>query len=143
MYGRDHRYKTADYKDWEAQAFWELSEPKPQLALKELREAFDETKHSIKLSLDIYYPQNIFYNTTKTISSKTIDLSNTEKILLDLLCDSKFHSEALPYGCPNLNLNDKHVIELTSKKHPTSQKTYTMVVEIELVPHPVVCVPPL
>jgi hypothetical protein len=44
------------------------------------------------------------------------DLSNVEKILLDLLMLSNYHGENVPYTARNLNLDDCWVTSLHSRK---------------------------
>jgi len=74
---------------------------------------FNPALHSLKVQFTHVYKE--FYNKAGHISSKCFDLTNTEKLLLDLLFDERHHGQA-PYKSPNLSINDKYVTELISKK---------------------------
>lgn len=108
------RYHSAEFKQWTKQVFMLLSAPEPQLALKDLREHFKSKEHVFLVRLTMYYPNLI----TKDgrISSHSDDLSNTEKPLIDLLFLPKYNAEKLPYGVPNICADDKHILQLTSRK---------------------------
>lgn len=71
--------------------------------LVEFKKAYDYTPISIYIS--IYYPKQVFYNKEGLISSKTMDVSNTEKILIDLIFKE------------TLDINDKYITFMESSKH--------------------------
>lgn len=113
-FSRDRRYKTKAYKDWEILAFTTLTSEKVQAELQKIREAFIEHKHVFHVEFLFEYA-NLFTKQGK-INSKVEDLSNVEKILLDLLFLPKYHIQSYPYGCPNINTDDKYVLKLISEK---------------------------
>jgi Holliday junction resolvase RusA-like endonuclease len=57
----------------------------------------------LRVEIEVTYPMNIFYNTHGLISSKTMDCSNVEKSIIDVV-----------FG--QLGVNDKYIIELYSTK---------------------------
>jgi len=59
----------------------------------------------INIQINVYYPKNVFYNKEGLISSKTFDISNTEKILIDLIFKD------------TLDINDKYITYMESSKH--------------------------
>lgn len=131
MYSRDKRHKTKDYKDWEILALQSMAKPDAQAQLKQMRESFDANQHCLAVRFDYYFPASVLYNKQGQISSRAQDLSNIEKPLLDLLCLPKFHVQPLPWGVPNLNCDDKHVLTLISRKLPAEH--YKIVITCRLV----------
>jgi len=100
-YYRNRAIKTVECKTWEKEVLELLSE------YKELYEiGADHKKHpaTYALELDFVYPDYIFYNKAGEISSKTFDLSNVEKLLIDLIFDK------------TMGVNDKYIVSLHSKK---------------------------
>lgn len=128
---RDKRYMTTDYKAWQKRFFMQLSSEECQLQLAPLREAFDPLRHRFIVKLTAYYPTLL--NKDGAINAHTEDLSNFEKPLIDLLFLPKFNVQCVPYGCPNLNADDRHIISLTSRKKQSPEHRQTLRVEIRLV----------
>lgn len=118
MYCGRRDFKTAAYKAWERDFLYLLNQQEPQRLLAELRNAFIPGKHCYRVRIIWYSPQLL----TKdgTLSNKTFDVTNVEKALLDLICLPKYHVQEWPYGCPNLNIDDKHVLTLVSGKRGSS-----------------------
>lgn len=91
-------------------------------SLLDFAETFkQDNNQSIEIEIDIYYPNWVFYTAKGTISSKTFDVSNTEKILIDLLLGDI------------LQINDKNVTKLISSKQPA--KGYGININLALVPY--------
>jgi len=82
--------------------------------LKKFYDEFDEKKHGIELFLTFHTPN--FYTEKGTISAHSMDLSNVEKPLIDLLFLPRFHGNSPPHRVQNLNLDDRYIVCLTSKK---------------------------
>jgi hypothetical protein len=116
MYGRDHTHKTQAYRDWELAFVQALSKPGPQAALADIRNAFKPEEHCFIVKLKAYYPAATLFNKQGKISSRAEDLSNIEKPILDLLFLPKTHVQPAPWGCPNVNCDDKYVLRLSSGK---------------------------
>jgi hypothetical protein len=112
----DARTKTSAYYEWSNQIFHQLWSESNQQKMRDLREFFDETKHSVKVHMKAVYPKDQFITKQGTLSARTIDCSNGEKLLLDLFFDKQFFSKPHPTGVPNININDKHVVALYSEK---------------------------
>lgn len=97
---RDKRHKTAEARAWEEEIVSQLNE------LKELSAMADDWRLNggyFELELIATYPPHIFYTQTGEVSGKTIDVSNFEKPLQDLIFKQ-------------MGLNDKLVTKLTSSK---------------------------
>lgn len=134
MYYKDHSRKTAAYREWESSALFELSKPDAQTALADLRANFDAEKHVYRMQIICKYPRQIFCNQKGLISSKMFDITNVEKILTDLIFLPKYHVQSFPYGCHNLNADDKYLISLNSAKRCSSEEKYEICVTIWIEP---------
>ncbi len=121
MTGRDSRYKTQAYKDWSYQVFHYLSSSQNLQALEDLRDFFDKSKHVFCIEMITYYPEEVLITKKGTISSRAFDTTNVEKPLIDLLFDPSYFTKAPPYGCPNLNTDDKHLLDMHSKKRISNE----------------------
>lgn len=133
MHSRDRRFKTQDYKDWELAFISALANKHPQEQLQKLREAFDASKHGFVVKLNFQYPATILFNKQGLISSRAEDLSNVEKPLVDLLFLPKVHVQSFPWGCPNVNADDKHILRLTSSKSSSPDEKHYIHISIALV----------
>lgn len=119
---RDARFKTVAYKDWYSKIKASIQMNGSYKSLLDFAETFKQDNHqSIEIEIDIYYPNWLFYTSKGTISSKTFDISNTEKILIDLLL------------VDILQINDKNVTRLISSKHPA--KAYGINITLALMPY--------
>lgn len=114
-YGRRDQ-KTAAYRDWETTFLHELGKAGPQQALADLRNVFDINKHCYRMRITWHAPKSDFITKEGKISSRTFDVTNCEKILLDLICLPKYHVQSAHYGAKNLNIDDKYVLGLSSGK---------------------------
>ena len=133
---RDASIKTADYREWQAQVFHQLNNPVDLETFKAIKEQFDEKKNSFEVFITAFYPRDVFVTKENILSSRTIDVTNFEKLLVDLLFDKQYYSKPHPYGVRNICQNDKHIIDLHSKKRPHDLDHYLMHVEIRIVDRP-------
>ncbi len=100
---------------------------------KQLRESINLKEQGYRFTITTVYSKDTFFTKKGEMSSRTQDLSNTEKSLIDVFCLQKFAVEAPPYGVLNLMCDDKHVIELVSRKMWGQQGVHVVV---EIVPLP-------
>ena len=133
-YGRDRRHKTQDYRDWELAAVNALASPNVQQRLQQLREAFDSSKHAFVVRINFMYPADVLFNKQGQISSRAEDLSNIEKPLLDVVFLPKYHVQSFPWGCPNVNADDKYVLGLSSRKTLSPNNNHYIELQIAIVP---------
>lgn len=112
----DRRHKTPDARAWETQVNALLIEEK---GLVDLADDWNEHGGVFKVWLTFTYPYHIFRNKQGAISSKTIDLSNCEKNLIDRIFGDQ------------MDVNDKHIVELYSEKK--DGPSYDITVKIELI----------
>jgi Holliday junction resolvase RusA-like endonuclease len=91
------KVKTKECRLWETQFEAHLRE------IPNLRKL--STYKTFHIEIDIIWPENIYYNSRGEISSKTFDVTNTEKLILDCLFTV-------------IGTNDKYVTQLISRKMP-------------------------
>lgn len=116
-------------KDWQRNLFYQLSHY--EAGLHGLRSKFNPSKHGYAVSITYVFPHNVLYNQAGTPSSKAQDLSNCDKALIDVLFLPANFSNDLEKGCQNLNLDDKHLFQLSSRKVPGPE--YQIWLEISLI----------
>lgn len=137
MYYGDGRTKTQAARDWSYQVFHKLSQEGIKTKLKKLRDHFDHKKHGYVVRLSATYPEKLFYRKAGGISAKTMDISNWEKPLIDLLFLPKYFDQEPPYGCENLNIDDKYIVGLSSRKQPgEGQQMRISITVVNLFPTP-------
>ena len=130
MFCRDKRYKTIEAQEWSASILVALALKENKKKLKELRQYFDPNKHVYKVDLNFIYPQHILHTKEGLISNRAHDLSNVEKPLIDLIFLPVFYDKPSPYGAKNLNIDDKYITHLVSKKRVG--KSYKIKVTIQV-----------
>jgi hypothetical protein len=113
-------FKTNAADEWCAEVFHQLNSETHQYQFELIRSVFDPKRHGLSFSITACYPIADFYRKAGGISSKTQDVSNFEKILIDCMCLPKFNETPVPYGCKNLNVDDKYIIDMHSAKRPTN-----------------------
>lgn len=122
--------KTSAATEWFYSAFHILSSEENKQKLKELREYFDPKKHVYSFEIVALYPKKIFFTKQGTVNSKTIDVSNFEKSIIDIFCLKRYFNNPSPAGCENLNTDDRYVTDLTSRKAVSSDDEPRIEVEI-------------
>lgn len=133
LHYRDGKRKTVEAREWEVSVFHEMSRPEIIKALDELHTAFDYTKHAFVVRMTCYYPEEIFYTKQGTVSGRTMDQSNWEKPLIDLLFLEKYASLQPPFGAPNLRIDDKYIVSLTSRKKPHPLSSHKIEISIRII----------
>jgi len=113
MFCRDKRHKTIEAQEWSCSVLVALASKENKKKLKALREHFDPTHHVYKVELTFFYPKHVLHRKDGQISGRAHDLSNVEKPLVDLLFLPAFYDR---YSCKNLNVDDKFITHLVSKK---------------------------
>ena len=116
MFCRDKRHKTIEAQEWSCSVLVALALKENKKKLKELRQYFDPKKHVYKVDLTFFYPKHVLYRKDGGISARAHDLSNVEKPLIDLIFLPMFYDRPSPYGAKNLNIDDKYVTDLRSRK---------------------------
>ena len=116
MFCRDKRHKTIEAQEWSCSILVALALKENKKKLKELRQYFDPEKHVYKVDLTFFYPKHVLHTKEGPISARAHDLSNVEKPLIDLVFLPMFYDRIPPYGAKNLNIDDKYITDLRSRK---------------------------
>jgi hypothetical protein len=125
--------KTSKAREWALDIFYRLSTPENEQAFKDLREAFDPKKHGFTFHMTAYYPKSQFLTKQGHISNKLFDVSNVEKGLIDLFTLPKHALSPSPLGCQNLQIDDRYIVELQSRKKASESEIPYIVVQIGIV----------
>jgi len=128
----DIRYKSTAYNEWYPAVCSQLKLKNNQKSLKELREFADPSKHYFIFNMTVYYPEDIFWTKEGQISSRTVDKSNDDKPIVDLIFLPEFNKAKNKRGSNNLKIDDKYICDLHSFKRPTRGKKTMLVIEIEI-----------
>ena len=132
---RDKRFKSSKYKSWETKVLLSFTSEQSQEEFDKIRKMYQHGVHCFKVKLTAYYNTSSYFTKSGIVSNKTIDCSNWEKAIVDLLFLPKYHDLKPPSGAPNINVDDRYIISLTSEKTYTEHSTH-MIAEIEVVPAP-------
>lgn len=122
--------KSSGASEYSAQIFNVISRESEAAKLQELQSKFDPKEHCYKLKITAYYPEAEYYTKKHELSSKTIDISNAEKLIVDCLFLPKFNEEPFPYGARNLNCDDRYLVEMTSRKLGANKRLIEVTIEI-------------
>jgi hypothetical protein len=117
FYYADKRHGIrSEARDWQHKFFHELSSKDNALKLERLRTAFDPRLNGYVVELEIGAPRADFVTKAGGLSSRAIDLTNCEKSIIDVLFLPKHFENEAPYGCKNLNRDDKWLVGMSSRK---------------------------
>lgn len=120
---------TQTARDWISQVCWLLNSTENKQALIDLRNEFDPEKHVYHIHLKVGTPK--MFTKDGDISRQSIDISNTEKVFLDILFDKKY---AESRQCENLCTDDKYLTRLISEKHWASQPSIAVTIHVKSRP---------
>jgi hypothetical protein len=98
--------------------------------IEDFRLSFDKLNQSLNTELIFLYPSAILLTKKGYVSRRSSDLSNIEKMLVDLIFDPKFYER----GFNNLNLDDTLVTSQLSKKRISPTDSYQIIVKITISP---------
>lgn len=124
---------TAEAREWLGNVLYALSTPTTAACLKLIRDNFDAKKHGISIRLIWKIPKDILYTKRGELSSRSIDLTNCEKSLVDAIFLPKHFGTNVPYQCENLNLDDRYLRRLFSEKQVAVGQDYSVDVTLKLI----------
>ena len=132
MYYSNKRHGlTAKAREWLGNTLYSLHQNRDKLAL--IRESFDAKKQGIAVYLIWKIPKDILYTKSGELSSRSIDITNAEKSLVDAIFLPKFYGANVPYQCENLNLDDRYLRRLFSEKQVAVGQDYSVDVTLKLI----------
>lgn len=117
-YGNRMHGWTQNAKDWSYKLMYEISRHENQIKI--ITDLFDPKRHGLGVVFTVYYED--FIKKAGGISSRTQDADNILKPLIDVLFNKKFNGRNVPYTCQNFNIDDKYILDLTSRKRYGQQK---------------------
>lgn len=103
--------RTRECRDWAHGIVAALQTPDNLAAVYAFKQKFDASNDAIGVFFKFGVPRSAFYTKSNDISRFSLDLTNVEKLLLDIIFDKK-------YGHHALDLDDKLVVQLVSEKVP-------------------------
>ena len=114
--------RTKECREWGNDILFQLLDHHIQRDIERFRLAFAKKKFSsVGMHIQFHIPQSVFYTKKGDISRRSMDLSNVEKLLIDLIFDPRFCGRDLGDGelAKNLSMDDKLITKLISEKIPS------------------------
>jgi hypothetical protein len=126
------KVRTKECREWGDKILFQFE--KYSNDFKQFKECFNEDTDALRIELTYNIPRDYYYTKEGKISLRSCDLTNVEKLLVDILCDERFNGRYLNGNkILNLNINDKYITELFSEKKP-SDKEYKIIIKIIKIP---------
>ncbi len=127
-----NRNRNKACRAWGDDILRQLMDPGIQSKLDQFRDAFNALEHAISVKYVYHYPRKIIFNREGEVSQRSMDLSNIEKLLQDLIFDHRFYDRTVILDSGevtklrNLNLNDSKIVDLTSQKRLSPTNEYSI-----------------
>lgn len=115
---RDARFKTKEYKEWHLELQNRICDSDIYKDLLDLASDFKAEGGTFEVTLCVVYPFHVYYNKSKQISAKTFDVTNTEKLLVDVL-----------FG-DIMEVNDRYITKCTSSKRAGAMHEIEISIEL-------------
>lgn len=132
-YYKKSKVRTQKCRAWGDAIHAQISLPDVARQIVDFRTKIHE-KSFIHAELRFYYPSSKLYTQRGGISRLSMDLSNIEKMLIDLIFDKKYTGRISDANLPieTLCADDKLLTRLVSEKIVSPQDAYTTVIELSL-----------
>jgi hypothetical protein len=131
--GAPTKVRTKECREWGDRVLSQLESYKQKLL--DFKAQFNEETHALRLELMFLIPRSHYFTKEGKISIRSCDLTNVEKLLVDVLCDDRFNDRMLNGNkIVNLGINDKYIIELLSEKKP-SILDYEIQMTLTIIPN--------
>lgn len=127
-YGNKSHGMVPEAKKWFQNFLYYIEKNSPKF--ESLKSNFDPAKHAFKVGIVYYVPSADLYNKQGLLSSRTVDLSNIEKSIVDALFLPKYAEHG------NLDLDDKYLTQLSSRKVKSPDNLPGLRISITLVKKP-------
>lgn len=134
VYYNNRSIKRPEALQWGYRVMHLMSDDKIASKLEKLRKHFDPSKHQYHVHLVFKYPKNLLYKADGSLSARAHDLSNIEKLLVDHLFLPVYFNKETPYGCKNLNVDDKYITKLVSEKTASHDEVHAIDITIRIRP---------
>lgn len=128
------KIRTKECREWGDKVMSQLIPIKG--IMKDFNECFKIETDAVRIDLIHYIPKAKFYTKAGHISIASCDITNIEKLLVDLLFDERFNGRiADGMEVTNFNINDKFIVDMRSQKLP-SKRDYKIKIVVEIIPQP-------
>jgi len=130
---RQYTQKTRLYRE---QFLLLLQSQEVQSKFNLIKEAFNPLEHGLEVEYTFFHPYDILYKKSDgSVSSRSFDLTNIEKLPQDFLFNSKYLSrEVGDTEISNLGIDDKYILSMHSSKKPSTDGLFSFLVLIRLIP---------
>lgn len=125
------KVRTQQARNWSYQVFSQLSRPYNRSQLNKFREHFNRSEMGIDIHIQVRYNDAKLFRKKGGFSTASMDCSNFEKPLIDLLFDPKYFDREPPEGCKNLNMDDVVIGRLVSEKRPSHGEDNYMLITLK------------
>jgi hypothetical protein len=132
FYYKRSKTRTTQARKWGDDICKLLSGKEVQSAIEVCRSNFNPLIHHLEVSYNFHIPTDRFYTKEGKISRRSMDLTNIEKPLQDILFCGRFYER----GVLNFNIDDQYITTLTSRKMASNTGKYFIEVEVEILPLP-------
>ena len=124
------KVRTQECRNWGDSILLQLK--KYVKKFDKFRNGFDPKTQQIHLEITHTIPEKTFYTKDGEVSVFSNDLSNVEKMPIDLVFDKRFNGRMV-FGeeISNLDLNDKYITKMVSKKVPGEEYKIEIVIKVK------------
>lgn len=120
------KIRTKECRDWGDGILLEIQPQKEEMIA--FQKQFNEKLHALRINLVFGVPKEKFFTKAGHISIASCDITNIEKLLVDVIFDERFNGRALSGGLvSNLNINDKFIVQMVSTKVPSNDGYYIQI----------------
>lgn len=127
------KVRTAECRQWGDAVLGQLQSYRDEM--RQFTAEYDRSKEAVTVNILFKIPTNKYYTYEKTISSRSTDLTNVEKLLVDLIFDARFFGRTVNgQKIINLNINDKDIVDLVSSKRPSYKYNIQIIIDKILLP---------
>ena len=124
---KQHGIRT-DAREWQCEILKVLARDSEKAKMLELRNAY-VAGSSIHLHIVSKVPRAEYYTKSGAISAHTVDISNCEKNLIDIIMLKKNEGKC---GATTLGIDDRFVTKMISEKMAHDENYYETIVEITI-----------
>lgn len=107
---------TKECRDWRKTVIRALKAPENQSVMDSIRDIFVPDIHGVVAKINYGIVYTSYFTVKGDVSAKSMDLSNVEKLLIDIIFDERFFTRGEIRNC---NINDKYILRLNSEKNPS------------------------
>jgi len=131
-----NRQLTQDARKWRKEFLLQLQDKNIQKDLAAFHAEFDPKLHGIKASYRFCFPSDKLLTKKGTVSARSCDLTNIEKLVQDNIFDNRFNGRKIDnIIISNLDIDDKFIIQCHSCKILSPvEGNYLIQIGIELLP---------